>query len=387
MPRKTAAQKKVEAITASLQIEGYLVIAGEDGKYAVRKKGGRKLLAEKLTVAALEVHAANLIKPIESTDKAIATEPKATTILHESDDPTDQILGEGSTPASVRSSGKGSAATEDLADDDEVIEDVTWDIGKGKATIFKDKKANGAHALYEGQELFLVEARYVEDTWAVYIGRACVASQVQGLDNAKAAAVQKADQLIAAQKSGDFVAARHILEPRVDPAQDKPAQETAKEKGKGKPKAEAIAPPVAAATPEPEPVSPANNPNTNPQTAKMLHSVFGVPRIADLVGNVATPEEQIAKAIANLDPLQVKGKLTLRDLCDAIQRPTDTSRMEIALYLATNGVEIKFLGGDRVELTTTAPPPLVAPVSAEAPEVSQDAPQESDDSLDISRFL
>lgn len=398
-PRKTAAQKKVEAITEKLQAEGYAVVAGEDGKYGVKKAKGRKLLSEGLTVAGLESYAASLVKPEnaeaspEQINEAIASEattpqPVVTSILHESD-PTDHILKSSDPMADyLRGGAATSEVSTDESEDDEVIEDVAWEIGKGKADIFpKQKKLNGAHAHYKGKDLYLVEAQYSPGLWAVYIGKACVASSMKGLDFAKAAAIQAADKLIAAEESGDFLKAREILDP--------PHLETEKGKDKKKPEADPVA---ATSTEEVEKPSPADNPNTNPETAKMLHNVFKVPRVAELIGDAVAPNQQAAEILAKLDPLQRQGLLTVIDLCFAMGKPPQASRLDIALYWATNGVEVKFLGGDRVELTTTAPPitPItsesVTPTKLEAepltpPVESLEGSGEADDSFDVSRFL
>lgn len=372
-PRKTPQQQKIEALGAQLEPAGYVIVES-DGKFGVKKAKGRKLIADQLTVAGLEswVNAAlgtSEDQTPQETNEAIATEmnanlnqqaeEKVTTIPIEGDI-ADQVLGTGEA-----SKTEATEVDADEKEDDSVVAAIAWDMGKGKSPI-GGKTANSGHVFYKGKNLYVVEARYEPDNWAVYVERANVASSVHGLEAAQFAALDVADKLAEAEAQGDTGKALESLRP----------EDSDNEKGKGKkdnseafrnynsrPSSDGGETPL-----------PSDNPNTDPRVAATLKRLFDVSREADLIGNAATPTGEMNQILTELEPLQRSGDLKLSDLLAAVNSPLHTKRAEIALYMARNGVEIRFLSGELIELRTVAVESLAA-VSSE------------DDAVDLDRFL
>ncbi len=219
------------------------------------------------------------------------------------------------------------AATEQEAialEEDEAIEDHEWEETKsGNLKVYLLQ--------YQGQFLKLVEANYDPDLWAVYLGKVLKANAVKGLDNAKKAAIDAADR----EHSQQFVEATvdaqsHFVIAAATTAEDEEEQEFLAN-------------------------LPSRNPNTKPELAAALKAVFDFPAEGEFIGTAATPTEEINKQLSKLAEKQSKGELTVADVCKVIGVNETSNRLEIALKLAINGIEILFLSDNRVELTTAAP--------------------------------
>lgn len=346
-PKKSATQQRVDALTAQLEEGGYKVVES-NGKYNI-KKGSRakKFIAENLTVSGLEAHTIDLVGDKDDRDRKPDEVNKAIAAEMDGNSPDKDAI---AAAPNMQIASVPQLIAE--GDDDEVISEVNWDIGKGKAPM-GDKKAQSAHTYYKGKNLYLVEAKYAPDTWGVYLEKASLASAVKGLENAKQAAISAAEKLAEAEASGKLDELEQVVK-----TSNKRTQQVLE-------KAADI-----------DADNPIYNPNTDPRVAATLRQVFEIPREADLIGKAATPTQEVNAAINTLEPLQVKGELTLTDLLQALNRPTDTKRVEIAVFLAQNGVEISFIGGDRIQLRTVAPAISVL-----------EEPLSKEEELDLERFL
>lgn len=385
-PRKTATQTKVDELKARLEPAGYVVVEN-GGKYSVKKgTRARKFIAEGLTVAGLETWTNDALNASEgesnpqATNEAIASEMASAPNMQIASVPT--LVEEGDAAASEEASrailhyadtprGREFYLVDSQSDEiieilswDEVdpdqakgailrqVEDaITWERGKGKAPI--DKKAEAVYTTYRNHQAFLIEAKYAPGTFAVYLGKTPIVSAIAGLEPAKVAAIQAIDKLVEAATSGKLDEAEAILKT----SNDRTAEVLAKGKGK------AQSTPVTEAEVSVDELPPSRRPNTDPGAAILMHTALHIPREYDFIGTAATPSTEVSAALAKLEPLQVKGELQMSILLDTLQRPTDTKRLELAMFLAQNGVEIKFLDGDRVELSTLAPPVSVSEAS------------------------
>lgn len=272
----SAAQKKIDDLAERIKVEGYVIAKTEGGKFAIKKKGGRKAITDNLTVAGVE----------------------------------SWVVGYFAKP-------KEEAATEQ---EEEEIEDHQWEATKsGNLSVYLLQ--------YQGQFLKLVESNYDPDLWAVYVGKVLKANGIKGLSNAKTAAIDAADK----------EHSQHLVEATADA--------------------------IAAATATEEELEeqeflanlPSCNPNTKPELAATLKAIFNFPVEGEFIGTAATPTEEINKQLNKLAEKQSKGELTTVDVCEALNVEATSDRLELALKLAINGIEISFLSDNRVELLTAAP--------------------------------
>lgn len=304
--RKTATQKKVEAISDRLKPVN-LTVVELNGKYAIKPTGRGRLkpIVEGMTIAGLEQWA------------------------------NDKIRGYGTEPAEVEPAEVETAVEATESAEAEV---ENWEIGKGVAPI-GDKRATSAARFYNGKNLYLVEAIYSPDTWAVYVDRANIGGIVSGFNAAASKAVEICDQLVAAEVDGDEELIRQIYS-------SLPSLSESKKKSNIKPAVEAE---------EVEVLLPSENPNTDPRVAATLDRIFNLPRVAELVGNAATPNSLVNQVLSQLEVLQKEESLTLPILAESLGMQ-DVPKGRLALFLAQNGVEISFLSDEKVCLTTLAAP-------------------------------
>jgi len=280
----SAAQKKIDDLAERIKVEGFVIAKTEGGKYAIKKKGGRKPIQDGLTIAGVEAWVVGYFAKSKETTEQTAAKQEAIAL-----------------------------------EEDEEVEDHEWEETKsGNLKVYLLQ--------YRGQFLKLVEANYDPDLWAVYLGKVLKANAVKGLDNAKKAATDAADK----EHSQQLVEATADAITAATTAEDEEEQEFLAN-------------------------LPSRNPNTKPELAAALKAVFDFPAEGEFIGTAATPTEEINKQLSKLAEKQSKGELTVADVCKVIGVNETSNRLEIALKLAINGIEVLFLSDNRVELTTAAP--------------------------------